>query len=155
MAKAYRVTGAQRLANIWFAMLSKHGRGANYRHILTVAGRKSGLPRSTPVDVMTISGQRWLVAPYGEVNWVRNLRAAGKAILRRGRLAETLHAEPASAEQAIPVIRAYLREVPRHPPLQGGDPRLHRHPNCSLSHPPPSVPPQPVSRDQGGEIQHA
>jgi deazaflavin-dependent oxidoreductase (nitroreductase family) len=112
MAKAYRVTGAQRLANIWFAMLTKHGRGANYRHILTVAGRKSGLPRSTPVDVMTISGLRWLVAPYGEVNWVRNLRAAGKAILRRGRLAETLHAEPASAEQAIPVIRAYLREVP-------------------------------------------
>src|SRR5919201_1013491 len=61
--------------------------------LLTVAGRKSGRPRTTPVTVITDpDGHRWLIAPFGEVNWVRNLRAAGTATLRSGRRSETIRA---------------------------------------------------------------
>lgn len=54
---------------------------AKYRYVLTVQGRKSGLARSTPVDVMEVDGPRWPVAPYGAVNWVTNVRAAGQVEL--------------------------------------------------------------------------
>ena len=47
-------------------------------HLLTVRGRKSGLPRTTPVNLIEYQGRRWLVAPYREVAWVRNVRAAGE-----------------------------------------------------------------------------
>ena len=50
-------------------------------HLLTVRGRKSGLPRTTPVNLIEYQGRRWLVAPYGEVAWVRNVRAAGEVEL--------------------------------------------------------------------------
>lgn len=60
------------------------GRGPHYLHILTVVGRISGRERCVPVDVMDVGGTRYIVAPYGHVNWVRNLRAAGTASLRRG-----------------------------------------------------------------------
>jgi deazaflavin-dependent oxidoreductase (nitroreductase family) len=53
--------------------------------LLTVRGRRSGRPRTTMVAVLEMDGRRWVVAAYGEVNWVRNLRAAGEARLRTGR----------------------------------------------------------------------
>ena len=56
--------------------------------LLTVRGRKSGLPRTTPLTIVEISGRRWLMAPYGEVNWVRNLLAAGRATITVGRRKE-------------------------------------------------------------------
>jgi deazaflavin-dependent oxidoreductase (nitroreductase family) len=49
--------------------------------LLTVRGRKSGLPRSTPATICENSGKRGLISPFGEVNWVRNLRAAGRATI--------------------------------------------------------------------------
>ena len=49
--------------------------------LITIRGRKSGLPRTTAVAVIPISGRRWVWAPWGEVNWVRNLRAAGRATI--------------------------------------------------------------------------
>src|SRR5689334_9642751 len=49
--------------------------GAN--GILTVPGRKSGRPRSTPVAIIAVAGRRWIWAPFGEVQWVRNRRGAG------------------------------------------------------------------------------
>ena len=49
--------------------------------ILTVPGRKSGRPRSTPVAIIAVAGRRWIWAPFGEVQWVRNLRAAGRATI--------------------------------------------------------------------------
>src|ERR1700737_4322342 len=49
--------------------------------LLTVRGRTSGLDRTTPVAVVAIGGRRWLIGTFGEVNWVRNLRAAGGATL--------------------------------------------------------------------------
>ena len=58
-------------------------------HLLTVPGQRSGRVRFTPVSVMRIDGQRWLVAPYGARGWVQNARAAGQVTLSRGGRGET------------------------------------------------------------------
>jgi deazaflavin-dependent oxidoreductase (nitroreductase family) len=53
--------------------------GAN--GLITVRGRKSGLPRTTPVAIIAVAGRRWVWCPWGDVQWVRNLRAAGRATI--------------------------------------------------------------------------
>jgi deazaflavin-dependent oxidoreductase (nitroreductase family) len=113
MAKEFRISAGKRLVNNLFRVLTEHGLGADFRQVLSVRGRKTGTLRSTPVDVMEVAGHRWLVAPYGEVNWVRNIRAAdGQATLRRGRHVENLHAIEIRPDEAVPVIRTYIRSVP-------------------------------------------
>jgi deazaflavin-dependent oxidoreductase (nitroreductase family) len=87
------------------------GIGPAGMHLLTVRGRKSGLPRTTPVNLIEHQGHRWLVAPYGEVGWVRNVRAAGEVELRRAGTAERCLAREATAEEAVPVLRSYLRQL--------------------------------------------
>jgi deazaflavin-dependent oxidoreductase (nitroreductase family) len=60
-----------------------------FNRLVTIRGRKSGLPRITPLAVIEVSGRRWVWAPWGEVHWVRNLRAAGRATITvRGRKEE-------------------------------------------------------------------
>ncbi|GAA4630816.1 nitroreductase family deazaflavin-dependent oxidoreductase [Actinoallomurus vinaceus] len=112
MAKTYRVGAGTRLINLVFAVMTRLGRGKDYRHILTVRGRKTGEPRSTPVDVMQNGDQRWLVAAYGVTNWVHNARAAGEVEIARGRHRETLRVVELAPEDSVPVLRQYLREVP-------------------------------------------
>ncbi len=77
--------------------------------LLTVRGRRSGRPRSTPVGLLVVDGRRYLFSAFGEVNWVRNLRAAGVATIAEGRQRETLRAAELSAEEAGPVIRSILK----------------------------------------------
>ena len=50
--------------------------------LVTIRGRRSGLPRSTPLAIVRVDGRRWVWAPWGDVDWVRNLRAAGHATIR-------------------------------------------------------------------------
>ncbi|GAB3408005.1 PNPOx family protein [Flindersiella endophytica] len=90
----------------------RRGRGNPYRHLLTVAGRKTGTPHTTPVDIMRDGDQRWLVAAYGVTNWVRNARAAGEVVVSRGGRDERLRAIELGAEESVPVLRQYMREVP-------------------------------------------
>ena len=60
-----------------------------YNRLVTIRGRKSGLARTTPIAVIETSGRRWVWAPWGDVHWVRNLRAAGRATINiRGRQEE-------------------------------------------------------------------
>jgi deazaflavin-dependent oxidoreductase (nitroreductase family) len=60
-----------------------------FNRLVTIRGRKSGLPRTTAIAVIEVSGRRWVWAPWGEVHWVRNLRAAGRATITvRGRKEE-------------------------------------------------------------------
>ena len=73
MAKTYRLSPGTRLINSLFRALTRLGLGASYRHILTVPGRKTGRLYSTPVDIIELDDQRWLVAAYGPTNWVRNV----------------------------------------------------------------------------------
>ena len=75
-------------------------------------GRKSGQPYSTPVTLVEEAGKRWLVAPYGVVGWVRNARAAEQVTLTRGRRFENVRILELSAEDAAPVLKKYLAQVP-------------------------------------------
>jgi deazaflavin-dependent oxidoreductase (nitroreductase family) len=79
-----------------------------HTYLLTVRGRTSGRPHSTPVTLIE-NGERWLVAPYGEVGWVRNVRAAGEVTLARRGRSERLRVEEAAPGQAAPVLKRYLR----------------------------------------------
>lgn len=80
-------------------------------YLLATIGRKSGIPRSTPVVLVEEESHRWLVAPYGQVGWVYNARAAGKVTLTRNGKSETLAIKEVSAEQAAPVLRKYVVNV--------------------------------------------
>ena len=73
--------------------------------LLTVRGRTSGLPRTFPVALMKSAGRRFVQSPYGEVNWVRNLRANGEAVLTRGHLREEVQAVELAPEAAGPLLR--------------------------------------------------
>jgi deazaflavin-dependent oxidoreductase (nitroreductase family) len=77
--------------------------------ILQVRGRTSGQIRETPVNLLTFDGHRYLVAPRGVTQWVRNLRAAQEGALRLGRHGETFHAVEIPDADKMPVLRAYLK----------------------------------------------
>ena len=81
--------------------------------LLTVPGRKTGLPRSTPVAIIDVAGRRWVWSPWGDVNWVRNLRAAGHATITvRGRNEEVAVTE-LDRPQRVDFFRDVLGPVAR------------------------------------------
>src|SRR5687767_15775540 len=69
-------------------LLLKAGIPLGPNGLITIRGRKSGVPRTNPVAIIEVEGRRWVWAPWGEVNWVRNLRAAGQATITKGGRAE-------------------------------------------------------------------
>lgn len=78
-----------------------------FNRLVTIRGRKSGLPRTTPLAVIEVDGRRWVWAPWGEVQWVRNLRAAGRATIAwRGRTEEVTATELSPTERL-----GYFRDV--------------------------------------------
>lgn len=77
--------------------------------ILEVRGRTSGQRRQTPVNVLTLAESRYLVAPRGVTQWVRNLRVAGEGTLRLGRRSEVFRAVEILDSEKVPVLRAYLK----------------------------------------------
>ena len=111
MARQYRVGVMTRAINQVVRAMTAVGVGASYTRILTVRGRKTGESHSTPVNIMDREGELWLVAPYGEVNWVKNARAAGVVTLTRGRQAERFEIHEVDPTQAIPVLRQYMDQV--------------------------------------------
>ena len=76
--------------------------------ILEVPGRTSGVWRRTPVNLLTLAGERYLVAPRGHTQWVRNLRVSGEGRLRLGRRSEPFTAVELDDESKVPILRAYL-----------------------------------------------
>src|SRR3954451_1303629 len=76
---------------------------------LRMRGRKSGEWRSTPVNLLTLDGERYLVAPRGTTQWVRNIRATPDGELRVGRRVERFSAEEIPDQDKIPVLREYVR----------------------------------------------
>jgi deazaflavin-dependent oxidoreductase (nitroreductase family) len=144
MAKTYRVTFTVRASNWIVERLMRAGVQIGPSRfpfvLLTVRGRKSGQPRTTPVVTAEYHGKRYLIGTFGNVNWVRNLRAAGEAQLSRGRHAEQISVVELTPAEAAPLLkqlisdpysarfsRAYFevtpdaelaefeREAPRHP----------------------------------------
>jgi deazaflavin-dependent oxidoreductase (nitroreductase family) len=85
--------------------------------VLTVRGRTSGQPRDAPVAVAELNGRRWVVGTFGEVHWVRNLRAAGEATVRLGGHDQEVAARELRPAEAIDffehLLPAYLAALPR------------------------------------------
>ncbi len=80
--------------------------------VLTVPGRKSGQPRSTPMTPFEFNGGLYVVAGYPGADWAANARAAGSGTLARGRRSRTVKIVELNAEQSRPVLRAFSRRVP-------------------------------------------
>jgi deazaflavin-dependent oxidoreductase (nitroreductase family) len=110
MAKTYRLGLARRLVNAVVKGLLRVGVAGGHTYLLSVPGRRTGRTYSTPI-ILIEDGERWLVAPYGAVSWVRNARAAGRATLSRGRRRETIKVSEVGPQESAPVLREYLRRV--------------------------------------------
>lgn len=78
--------------------------------VLEVQGRKSGQWRSTPVNLLEVDGTRYLVAPRGNTQWVRNMRVSGGGRLRLGRKSEDFKATEVTGDPTVPILRAYLKK---------------------------------------------
>jgi deazaflavin-dependent oxidoreductase (nitroreductase family) len=89
--------------------LTKIGISVKGSRVLEVRGRTSGEMRTTVVNLLTVDGVRYLVAPRGVTQWVRNLRAAGTGTLRVGRRTEAFRADELSDDVKPEIIRAYLK----------------------------------------------
>src|SRR5438046_10028712 len=113
MAKQYRVNAFVRINNSIISSLLHFGISMGSFSLLTVRGRKSGKPIETPIAIFFQEGKRYLITPYGVVNWVRNLRAAGgEATITRSRRAEKIHAIELPPEEAAPIFREAVRSGP-------------------------------------------
>ena len=99
----------RRILNPIVAGLLKLGVSAWGARELHVRGRTSGEWRTNPVNPLTVDGHRYLVAPRGHTQWVRNLRAAGEGRLRKGRRFEDFTAVEVDDAAKAPIIREYLR----------------------------------------------
>src|SRR5439155_24189106 len=141
MATTYRRSRAQRFFNRLMERFVRAGRGPEGIWVLEVAGRKSGRRYSTPVQLVE-NGGRWLVSPYGPVSWVLNVRAAGQATLTRGKRHDTVTAVELGPKESAPVLRDYVRQVPRarpyvdasnDSPLEAFEVEAHKHPVFRLS----------------------
>lgn len=125
--RSYARPGAfDRVFNAVIAGLTRLGVSVYGSRVLAVRGRKSGVERTVPVNLLEHGGARYLVAPRGETEWVRNLRASGAGELRLGSRRERFVAhEVVAAADKAPVLRAYLKawwwEVSRFFDLSGPD----------------------------------
>jgi deazaflavin-dependent oxidoreductase (nitroreductase family) len=108
--RPYRKSVWRRALNALVRPLARVGLTGPRTHLLTVPGRTTGKPWSTPVSIVRRGDERWLVAPYGDRNWVKNARASGWVELRRGRRRERLTVCELEPEAAVPVLREYYRQ---------------------------------------------
>jgi deazaflavin-dependent oxidoreductase (nitroreductase family) len=112
MAEAHHPAGwfTKNVLNRFVAWLTRRGLSVAGSRILEVRGRNSGEWRRTPVNLLTFEETRYLVAPRGEVQWVKNLRASGQGRLRVGRRTEDFTATEVTDEEKPPLLRAYLQK---------------------------------------------
>jgi deazaflavin-dependent oxidoreductase (nitroreductase family) len=114
--RAPRVTS---IINVIAKPLLAAGVPLGYNGLLTVRGRKSGEARTTPLAVIEVDGRRWVWSPWGEVNWVRNLRAAGQATLTVRQREQDVRAIELDPAQRIAFFRDTL--VPFARGIRGGE----------------------------------
>jgi deazaflavin-dependent oxidoreductase (nitroreductase family) len=110
MATSYRLGRTRRLINAVVTPLVRFGLAGRNTYLLTVEGRTSGRRYSTPVTLVVDDEGRWLVAPYGERNWVKNARTAGWVELSRAGTTERFCVTELEAAEAGPILRKYLRK---------------------------------------------
>jgi len=103
-----KASGMEAAMNAGVAWLTRLGISLYGARILAVRGRSRGAWRTVPVNVLEHAGRRYLVAPRGTTQWVRNLRAAGGGELRLGRRCEAFRAVEIGDAEKPPLLRAYL-----------------------------------------------
>ena len=119
-------SAGERVFNRIFGFVVGLGLGFSYNYLLQVRGRKSGKIYSTPIDLLELGGKRFLVAPRGHTQWVRNAEAAGEVTLKKGSKRLKLGLRALSDQQKPEILKAYLdqfrREVQRYFPVPAGSP---------------------------------
>lgn len=119
-------TMVDRTINKVFGFLVGLGLGLRHNYLLQVRGRKSGRVYSTPVDLLDRDGKRFLVAPRGYTQWVRNAIASGKVSLRKGRRSEKFGTRLLSDDEKPEILKSYLDRykltVQRYFPVPAGSP---------------------------------
>jgi deazaflavin-dependent oxidoreductase (nitroreductase family) len=119
-------TAIEKLFNRVFGFLVGMGLGFSYNYLLEVRGRKSGKLYSTPVNLLTLRGKRFLVAPRGKTQWVRNAEAGGEVTLKKGSTRLRFRLRALSDAEKPEILKAYLdtfkREVQTYFPVAAGSP---------------------------------
>ena len=108
--RAPRIT---RLLNPFARMMLKAGVPLATNVLMTIPGRISGQPRTTPLAIIEVEGRRWVWSPWGEVQWVRNLRAAGHATVSVRRSSEQVTATELDPAERIAFFRDVLAPFAR------------------------------------------
>jgi deazaflavin-dependent oxidoreductase (nitroreductase family) len=117
--KPFKMSRAMYTGTVMLRFMLNIGLPMGSLQLLTHRGRKSGKLYTTPVALVQKDGKRWLVAAFGEVNWVKNIRTAGSAQLGSGKHAETVQFVELNASEAAPVLQQFLKSyrfVPFIPP---------------------------------------
>ena len=122
--KAARVPRSVSIFSPILKFLLAAGVPLGYNRLVTIRGRKSGLPRTTPIAVIEASGRRWVWAPWGDVHWVRNLRAAGRATVKVRGQNEEVTATELDESQRVGFFRDVLRPFARGIPFGVGFVRI-------------------------------
>jgi deazaflavin-dependent oxidoreductase (nitroreductase family) len=114
----------ERFFNRAFGFLVGLGIGPVYMYLLQVRGRKSGRVYSTPVNVLDVEGKRYLAAPRGRTQWVRNAEAVGEITLKKGRRRQTFRLRPIPDGEKPELLKIYLERfvtaVQRYFPVKAG-----------------------------------
>jgi deazaflavin-dependent oxidoreductase (nitroreductase family) len=115
-----------RAINKLFGLVVGLGLGLPHNYLVQVRGRKSGRIYSTPVDLLSLNGKRYLVAPRGYTQWVRNAIASGKVSLKKGRRCEEFTLRMLSEDEKPEILKLYLDRfkltVQRYFPVPAGSP---------------------------------
>ena len=116
----------EKIFNRVFGFLVGNGIGFPYNYLLQVRGRKSGKLYSTPINLLELKGKRFLVAPRGRTQWVRNAEAAGEVTLKKGSARLEFRLRPVADAEKPEILKAYLdkfkREVQRYFSVPAGSP---------------------------------
>jgi deazaflavin-dependent oxidoreductase (nitroreductase family) len=98
-------------------LLLEIGVPLGFNRLITIRGRKSGLPHTTPLAVIEVKGRRWIWAPWGEVQWVRNLRTAGRATISLRHQSEEVSATELDPAQRVEFFRDVLSPLAKSIPF--------------------------------------
>lgn len=116
----------ERAFNRIFGLLVGLGLGLSHNYLLQVRGRKSGRIYSTPIDLLQFGGKRYLVAPRGLTQWVRNAEVAGEVTLKKGRTRQRFRLRSIPDAEKPELLKAYLESfktaVQRYFPVPAGSP---------------------------------
>ncbi|HET6444778.1 MAG TPA: nitroreductase/quinone reductase family protein [candidate division Zixibacteria bacterium] len=112
MVRSFQFSLDRKIVNLILSWMLERGVSPRNYFLLTVPGRITGKPHTVPVAVVTQGKNRWLVAPYGVVDWVKNARASGKVTLSRGKKCEKLILRELPFNEAAPVLKSYIESYP-------------------------------------------